>query len=472
MERVEGSDVQVAIESVQGLKRRIRVSVPAQRIENEVESRLRSVARTASIKGYRPGKVPEKVVRQRFGEQVRQDVMQDMVRSGYSEAVTREKLRPVGDAQIETAGDGGETGSGLSFTASFEVFPDFQLQGIDALSISRPEPQFDDADVQFIIDNLRRQRRNWNAVEREARDGDRVTLDFEGRLDGEPIEGGAGDQVSVVIGAGRLVPDFERQLAGVRAGEQKTIQVEFPADYPNKTLAGRKADFDLRIGEVAEEQLPEVDEEFVRSFGVESGERAEFEQDIRSNMAQEFESRARAEVKKQLLELLLAHNPIDVPEVLVNEAAASMQAGADGGRADCARRACLRHLLAPAQGARDLRVGPVEDYMANLIVAQLLFLESENPGQGHPPVHQFAGRLGDGGLSIYDTMQFIKPDVSTICIGQAASMGAVLLAGGAKGKRFCLPHSRMMIHQPLGGFQGQASDIDIHARKSCRPATA
>jgi trigger factor len=328
MERVEGSDVQVAIESVQGLKRRIRVSVPAQRIENEVESRLRSVARTASIKGYRPGKVPEKVVRQRFGEQVRQDVMQDMVRSGYSEAVTREKLRPVGDAQIETAGDGGETGSGLSFTASFEVFPDFQLQGIDALSISRPEPQFDDADVQFIIDNLRRQRRNWNAVEREARDGDRVTLDFEGRLDGEPIEGGAGDQVSVVIGAGRLVPDFERQLAGVRAGEQKTIQVEFPADYPNKTLAGRKADFDLRIGEVAEEQLPEVDEDFVRSFGVESGERAEFEQDIRSNMAQEFESRARAEVKKQLLELLLAHNPIDVPEVLVNEAAASMQADA------------------------------------------------------------------------------------------------------------------------------------------------
>jgi trigger factor len=328
MERVEGSDVQVAIESVQGLKRRIRVSVPAQRIENEVESRLRSVARTASIKGYRPGKVPEKVVRQRFGEQVRQDVMQDMVRSGYSEAVTREKLRPVGDAQIETAGDGGDTGSGLSFTASFEVFPDFQLQGIDALSISRPEPQFDDADVQFIIDNLRRQRRNWNAVEREARDGDRVTLDFEGRLDGEPIEGGAGDQVSVVIGAGRLVPDFERQLAGVRAGEQKTIQVEFPADYPNKTLAGRKADFDLRIGEVAEEQLPEVDEEFVRSFGVESGERAEFEQDIRSNMAQEFESRARAEVKKQLLELLLAHNPIDVPEVLVNEAAASMQADA------------------------------------------------------------------------------------------------------------------------------------------------
>ncbi|MDQ1302145.1 MAG: trigger factor [Pseudomonadota bacterium] len=328
MERVEGSDVQVAIESVQGLKRRIRVSVPAQRIENEVESRLRSVARTASIKGYRPGKVPEKVVRQRFSEQVRQDVLQDMVRSGYSEAVTREKLRPVGDAQIETAAASGDAGSDLSFTASFEVFPDFQLQGIDALGISRPEPQFDDADVAFIIDNLRRQRRNWHAVEREARDGDRVTLDFEGRLDGEPIEGGAGDQVGVVVGAGRLVPDFERQLAGVRAGEQKTIQVEFPADYPNKTLAGRKGDFDLRIGEVAEEQLPDVDAEFVRSFGVESGERAEFEQDIRRNMAQEFESRARSEVKKQLLELLLTHNPIDVPEVLVNEAAASMQADA------------------------------------------------------------------------------------------------------------------------------------------------
>lgn len=328
MERVEGSEVQVAVESAQGLKRRIRVSVPAQRIESEVASRLRSVARTANIKGYRPGKVPEKVVRQRFSEQVREEVMQDFVRSSYSEAVTREKLRPVGDAQIETIPDAGEKGGDLSFTASFEIFPEFQLQGIDALSISRPEPQFDDADVQFIIDNLRRQRRNWNAVEREARDGDRVTLDFEGHLDGQPIEGGAGDQVSVIIGAGRLVPDFERQLAGVRAGEQKTIQVEFPADYPNKTLAGRKGDFELRIGEVAEEQLPEVDDEFVRSFGVDSGERAEFEQDIRKNMAQEFESRARAEVKKQLLEMLLTHNPIDVPEVLVAEAAASLQADA------------------------------------------------------------------------------------------------------------------------------------------------
>ncbi|MCL4781309.1 MAG: trigger factor [Gammaproteobacteria bacterium] len=325
MERVEVSDVQVTVESVQGLKRRIRVSVPAQRVEHEVETRLRSVARTANIKGYRPGKVPEKVVRQRFSEQVRQDVMQDMVRSSYSEAVTREKLRPVGDAQIETTPGSGSKDSDLSFTASFEVFPDFQLQGIDALSVTRPEPQFDDADVAFIIDNLRRQRRTWNPVEREAHDGDRVTLDFEGRLDGEPIEGGAGDQVSVVIGAGRLVPDFERQLAGVRAGEQKTIQVVFPADYPNKTLAGRQGEFDLRISEVAEEKLPDVDEEFIRSFGVESGERADFEKDIRANMAREFESRARSEVKKQLLDLLLNHNPIDVPEVLVAETAVSLQ---------------------------------------------------------------------------------------------------------------------------------------------------
>lgn len=328
MERVEGSDVQVAIESAQGLKRRIRVSVPAQRIEREVEARLRSVGRTASIKGYRPGKIPEKVVRQRFSEQVRQDVMEDMVRSGYSEAVTREKLRPVGDAQIETVPDSGLQGSDLLFTASFEIFPDFQLQGIDALEVSRPQPQFDDADVEFIIDNLRRQRRNWVPVERAARDGDRVTLDFEGRLDGEPIEGGAGDQVTVIVGSGRLVPDFERQLAGVSAGEQKTIQVAFPADYPNKTLAGRQGDFDLRITEVAEEELPEVDEAFVRSFGVESGERAQFEQDIRKNMAQEFESRARAEVKKQLLDMLLTHNPIDVPEVLVTEAAVSLQGDA------------------------------------------------------------------------------------------------------------------------------------------------
>jgi len=330
VQQVERSkaDFEVSMETGQRLERRLQIRVPAQRIEREVQDRLRSVSRTANIKGYRPGKVPESVIRQRFGEQVRREVVQDVVQSTYNEAVSRQQLRPVGDPRIDAAPEAGTDGGDLVYTASFEIFPEFSVQGLGTLSVSRPEPAFDDADVEFVTENLRRQRAHWHASDRSAQTGDRVIVDFQGRMNGAPLEGGTGEKVAIVLGEGRMIADFETQLVGVKAGETREIKVKFPVDYPNAALAGQPAEFSIQVGEVAEEHLPEVDEEFIRSFGVDSGVQEDFIRDIRKNMANEFAARSKAELKRQLLEMLLQANPIDIPVALVEQEATSLQADA------------------------------------------------------------------------------------------------------------------------------------------------
>ncbi len=321
-------ELEVSLEAGAGLERRLQVRVPARRIEREVEVRLRSVGRTANLKGYRPGKVPEKVIRQRFGDQIRREVLQDIVQSTYGEALNRQQLRPAGEPQIEAAADAGASGADFAYTARFEVFPEFTVRGLNTVAVTRPEPAFDDADLEFISNNLRRQRSHWHAADREARLGDRVVVDFQGRLNGAPMSGGTGEKVTIELGAGRMVEDFERQLVGVKAGESREIRVQFPIDYPNRELAGQTADFSVQVGEVSEQHLPEVDEEFIRAFGVESGSKDDFIRDLRETMADEFNARARADVKRQLLEQLLKSNPIEIPVILVEQEATSLQSDA------------------------------------------------------------------------------------------------------------------------------------------------
>lgn len=318
----------VLVESGQGLERRIRVTVPAGRIDQEVETRLRSVARTARIAGYRPGKAPNAVIRQRFGDQVRREVLQHLLEASYSEAVAREKLRPAGGPRISTDAAVGSPGQDLIYTASIEVFPEFQVQGLERLTVRRPEPKLVDSDLDFVIDGLRRQRLAWAPVSRPAATGDRVVVDFTGRIDGQPMEGGEGEGVPIVLGAGRMIADFERQLVGLRAADERVIQVRFPADYPREGMAGREAEFTVKVREVTEEALPEVDAEFIRALGTQSGDPSDFHDDIRRNMAREFEARSRADVRRQVLESLLQANPIDIPAVLVEQEAASLQADA------------------------------------------------------------------------------------------------------------------------------------------------
>jgi trigger factor len=218
-----------------------------------------------------------------------------------------------------------QEGADLRYMAVFEVFPEVQLGGLDALAVSEPQPAIDAGDLDFVVENLRRQRAEWRPVGRAAQTGDRATVDFEGRRNGEPMEGGKGEEVPVVLGEGRMIADFERALEGLAAGGEKTFTVTFPADYPNAALAGQQAEFHVRVREVSEQQLPAVDADFIRGFGIESGERAEFDAEVRKNMEREFAGRARAEVKRQLLDQLLAANPIGLPQVLIEQECAGLQ---------------------------------------------------------------------------------------------------------------------------------------------------
>jgi trigger factor len=320
------SELKVSIEAETGLERRIRVEVPADRIDSQVSERMRAVGKSAKLKGFRPGKVPAQVIEQRYGSQVRQEVLQDMVQSGYSEAIDQQKLRPVGSPRIEPGAL--ETGKDFSFTATFEIYPDFAIKGLDKLKVVKPETEVKDEDLDDMLDTLRQQRVAWSPVERKAVNGDRVTVDYEGSLNGEAIENGRGEKVPVVLGDNQMLPDFEKNLIGTAAGDEKTFTVKFPKDYGVGDLAGNKVSFDARISEVAEPQLPEVDEEFIRGFGIQSGKIEDFRSDVRDNMKREVAARTKSDVKDAIMDQLLKSNPIDIPAALVDNEAARLQAEA------------------------------------------------------------------------------------------------------------------------------------------------
>ncbi|MCC7330305.1 MAG: trigger factor [Gammaproteobacteria bacterium] len=318
--------MQVSLEAGAGLERRLRVQVPADRVEQEVEARLKSAARTVRLKGFRPGKVPDGMVRQRFGTQIRQEVIQDVVRSSYSEAISRENLRPVGSPRIESEPEA--VGQGVAYTAIFEVYPEFRVTGLDGLAIEKAEAAVSDADIDQTIERLRRQRGQWQPVARAAASGDRVTVDFAGTLKGEPIEGGKAERFGIVIGEGRMLPDFESNLPGLAPGADKRFEVVFPGDYYEEKLRGQAVVFDVHVHEVAAMELPAVDADFIRGFGIASGEMAEFRRLIRENLEREAAAKVQAEMRRQLIEQLLAANPVDVPVTMVSREAASLQAEA------------------------------------------------------------------------------------------------------------------------------------------------
>ena len=320
------TDVQISLEAGAGLERRMRVQVPAGRIEEEVEARLKTAGRSAKLKGFRPGKVPVHVVRQRFGPQIRQEVLQDVVQSSYSEAIAREKLRPAGSPRIEA--DSPVFGQDFSYTAVFEVYPEFRVDGLDRLTIEKAETQISDADVDHTVERLRRQKGTWKTVERESARGDRVIVDFNGVLKGEPIEGGKAEKLGIVIGDGRMLADFEANLAGIAAGGTGTFTIRFPKDYHDEKLRDENVIFDVRVHEVFEMDLPPVAEEFIKGFGVASADPAEFRRLIRENLEREAAAKVQAEMRRQIMEHLLATNPVQLPSVMVAREAAGLQAEA------------------------------------------------------------------------------------------------------------------------------------------------
>ena len=315
--------MQVSIEASDGLERRMRVQVPAGRVEEKIRDRLLSVGRTAKIKGFRPGKIPERIIRQRYGGQVRQEVLQELLQTTYSEAIAQQRLQPAGGPKIEP--ESLDQGQDLAYTAVFEVYPEIKITGLDRLEVETPKTEIADSDIDSMIESLRKQRAAWESVKRPAADGDRVLIDFEGKLKNEVFEGGSGQNVAVVLGSGSMLADFEKNLAGITEGESKEFKLKFPKDYHQENLAGQKVVFSIDAKEVAEEKLPEVDKQFIISMGIESGSAEDFRKDVQDNMERQTESKQRGELKRQVMESLLAANPVELPGVLVEQETNSLQ---------------------------------------------------------------------------------------------------------------------------------------------------
>lgn len=313
----------VSVESSGTLERRMRVQVPAADIDSKVAERLKSVGRNARLEGFRPGKVPAKVIHKRYGPQVRQEVISEVVQSSYAEALQKEQLVPAGNPNIEP--EQLKDGEDFSYTAVFEVFPEIALKDLDKISIEVPDVQIGSEDVDKMLDSLRDQRGTWVAVERASQAGDQVVVDFDGKLDGEVIENGQGTNVPVVLGEGQMLPDFDTALHAVSAGDEKTFDVSYPADYPAEDLAGKTAQFDAKITAVNARELPEIDEEFIKAFGVEDGDINTLRTEVEKNMASELATKLNADLKQQVLDQLIELNPIEVPGALVDQEAYSLQ---------------------------------------------------------------------------------------------------------------------------------------------------
>lgn len=315
--------MQVTVETTGTLERRMRVEVPAARIEKEVESRLKTVGRTAKIKGFRPGKIPPKVVRQRYGGQIRQEVLSDLMGQSYRDAVQQENLTPAAGPKIEP--EMTKSGEDFAFVATFEVLPDVTLQGLDKIEVTRPEVEISDGDREDMLTSLRRQKASWTAVERAGAEGDRVVVDFEGTLKGEPVKGGKGAQVPVILGLGQMLPDFEKALIGATAGEERSFKVKFPKDYHAPELASKKVDFKAVVHRVEEETLPPLDDELAVIYGVEEGGLEQLRVDVVENMEREARQKVAADVKEQALLGLLEANPIEIPNALKEQEMHNLQ---------------------------------------------------------------------------------------------------------------------------------------------------
>ena len=309
--------MQVSIETLDGLARRMTVQVPSEQVSEAVEKKLRDLSKTVRIDGFRPGKVPMKVVQQKFGGHVRQEVIGDVIESSYQEALIQEKVRPAGMPSIDSVSS--EEKEDMSYTATFEVFPEVEELVLDSIEVEKPLVEISDTDFDAMLQKLREQRKTWTETKAAAKKGYQVMVDFEGRIDGELFEGGAGKDMAVEIGAGQMLPEFESRLEGIKASEQKTVEVTFPEDYHGADVAGKTAEFTLKATQVSKPELPELDEEFAKGFGVDDGNLDKMRTDIRANMEKEKNDRLKASLKDKVMSGLLEHNTIIAPSAMVAE---------------------------------------------------------------------------------------------------------------------------------------------------------
>src|SRR6266850_7481272 len=320
------------VESLGALERRVSMSVPVEEIDRQVDERLKKLARDVRMPGFRPGKVPLKLVAQTYGPQVRSEVLGDAVQKAFTEVVKEANLRVAGYPRIEKKA--GADDKALEFSATFEVYPEVKLGDLSAASIERPQVEVDDAAVDRTIEILRKQRTRFVPVSRPARDGDRLTVDFEGTIAGQAFDGGKAENFVFTPGQGRMLPEFEAAARGMSPGESKTFPVRFPDNYHGKDVAGKEASFEMKVKSVEEPQLPALDAEFAKQLGVADGDLAKMRSEIRANVEREVKKRVDARIKGQALQALLDAAPMELPkslvemetQQLVERAAADLQA--------------------------------------------------------------------------------------------------------------------------------------------------
>lgn len=308
--------MQTQIETISSLERRLTMSLPADTIEKEVSDRLRQLTRTVKMHGFRPGKVPLKLVQQQYGPQVRSEVIGDAVQKGFEQAVQQNKLRVAGYPKIEPKDAADKTQ--ISFAATFEIYPEIKLGDISGARIERLALAVSDADVDKTIEILRKQRVTWSPAERAAADGDRVTVDFTGRLDGVEFPGGKGEGMAIVLGEGRMLPDFEKGVAGIKAGETRSFDVKFPDDYQAENLRGKTAQFEAAATKVEAPVLPALDAEFAKTLGVTDGDIAKMRTEVRGNVEREVAKRIESDLKSKVMQALIDSTPLDLPKSLVD----------------------------------------------------------------------------------------------------------------------------------------------------------
>ena len=309
--------MQVTVETTAGLERKMRVVVPSERVEVQVTEKIKQTAKQAKINGFRPGKVPLREVKRRFGAGIRQEVSSEMIQSTYGEALQKEAINPAGMPKIEEVNI--EEGKDLEYTAVFEVFPEIEVSGLESIEVERLSSSIEEADLEKMIDTLREQRLVYAETDRAAAEKDQVNLDFEGFLEDEPFEGGKAEGTDLVLGSGSMIPGFEDGLTGLKADEEKDLKLTFPENYQAENLAGQEVLFKIKVNKVSEPELPELNDAFFEQFDVKEGGVEAFRKEVTNNMKRELDSAIKTKVKDQVMDGLSENNEVDLPQSLIDQ---------------------------------------------------------------------------------------------------------------------------------------------------------
>ncbi|MGJ8693506.1 MAG: trigger factor [Thalassotalea sp.] len=350
--------MQVSVETTQGLERRLTITVPADSVDVEVKNRLRQIGKTQRINGFRPGKVPPTVLQKRYGQSVRQEVAGELMQRNFFEAVVAEKLNPAGRPSFVAKSN--EVGKELEFEATFEIYPEVELKDLESISVEQPDAEVTDTDIDEMFVTLQGQHKSWKENKRKTKKGDKLTINFVGRVEGEEFEGGKADNFELELGASKMIPGFETDIIGMKAGEEKTIKVAFPDDYHAENLKGKDAEFDITVVKTEGPVVPEIDEEFATLFGIQEGGVEALRLEVSKNMSRELKQAIKTKVKEQVIEGLLQANEVDIPKALVAQEVDVLRQQAlqrFGGQMDPAKMPELPAEMFEEQAKRRVKVG-------------------------------------------------------------------------------------------------------------------